>query len=77
MSQSPELPEAVPGLTVARSVWISGPVAASGVRLSPWAVTSCRLVLPVRRPGPPGGLDVSQGPEPPEAVPGAHRGRSA
>ena len=48
MVQSPELSEAVPGLTVARSAWFSGPGPASGVRLSPWAVPSCRLVRAVR-----------------------------
>ena len=40
MIQGPELPEAVAAPTVARSVWIFGPVAASGVRLPPWPVSS-------------------------------------
>ena len=50
MIQGTEPPEAVPGPTVARSVWISAPVPASVVRLPPWAVPSRRLVLPARVP---------------------------
>ena len=40
MSQGPEPPGAVAGPTVSRSVWISGPVPASGVRLPPWSASS-------------------------------------
>ena len=77
VSQSPELPEAVPGLTVARSAWISGPVAASGVRLPLWAVPSFRLVRAVRASGTAGKVGLcSRARELPEAVPGLTVARS-
>ena len=40
MVQGTELPEAVPGPTVSRSMWISGPVPVSGVRLPLWPASS-------------------------------------